>query len=75
MTQLPIAIKSSDGDLKGEFKIDLSAPDESTTRIVFSTSLEALGSFKMIVNQIIERQLDKFVNQFVDCISYLPLNG
>jgi len=67
--QLAIKIESVDGDINGEFHLDLSEKAQNATQVKFAANLDAKGPFQWIVNQVIKNQLDGFVNQFANCIS------
>ncbi len=67
--QLAIKIESVDGDINGEFRLDLSEKAQNSTQVKFVANLDAKGPFQWIVNQVIKNQLDGFVSRFANCIS------
>ena len=67
--KLALKVESVDGDINGEFQLSLRQHDERTTDVSFSASLDARGPFQWIVNQVIRGQMDKFTQQFADCVS------
>jgi uncharacterized protein len=67
--KLAIKLDSKDGDISGMFHVTLFKKDEVTTRTNFSADIQARGPFQWIVNQVINSQMEKFVDQFSRCIS------
>ena len=51
---LAIKIESVDGDINGEFRLDLSEKAQNSTQVKFVANLDAKGPFQWIVNQVIK---------------------
>lgn len=62
-------ILSTDGDLQAKINATLGEDAEGETTIRIDFDARASGSFSWIVNQIITKQSDKMISQFIDCIN------
>jgi carbon monoxide dehydrogenase subunit G len=62
-------MESTDDSLKSQLKIELKITSSSPTRLRLGASLEAVGTFQMVVNQTLRTQLDKILREFSACFS------
>jgi uncharacterized protein len=74
-SKLKLQIQSVEGDLSGEWTVELLPKPDSTTEVKFSASMKATGAFQWILNQIIKSEMDKMIRQFADCISKRMLSS
>jgi carbon monoxide dehydrogenase subunit G len=63
-----IKVNSVEGDLEAEIDASLLSHGDTTT-LMLKIMIEAEGSFKWMINQILKSQLDGFVEEFSKCIA------
>ena len=62
-------IQTKNGDLKGDLDVVLQQSGDSTTNINLKFDAQAMGSFSWIINQMLGKQSDKMITQFVECVN------